>query len=73
MNWITKYLTWELFKQLGWILIRFGVKKSSNKADDAILAIRDKISSKNLTGIENDLETLADEVARLVKEYKEKK
>ena len=73
MKFITKYLTWELFKKLGWILVRLGVKKSPNKADDALLAIRDKLVSKNLTGIEKDLETLSDEVARLIKEYKEKK
>ncbi|MEK0324567.1 MAG: hypothetical protein QQN63_02590 [Nitrosopumilus sp.] len=73
MNFITKYLTWELFKKLGWILFRWGVKKSPNKADDALLAIGDKIVSGDLTGIEKDVEILSTEVARLVKEYKEKK
>jgi len=73
MNLVTKYLTCELVKKLGWALFRWGVKKSPNKADDAGLAIRDKIVSGNLDGIEKDVETLTDEVARLVKKYKDKK
>ena len=73
MAWLTKYLSWELGKRLGWALVRWGIKKSPNQADDAMLAIRDKIVSGNLDGIEKDVETLGNEISRLLDEDKKKK
>lgn len=71
MSWLTKYLTWELVKRIGWALVRWGIKKSPNQADDAMLSIRDKIVSGNLDNIEKDIELLGDEVSKLISEKKD--
>ena len=66
MNIFAKYLTWSLAKKLGWKLARWLIKRSENKIDDAILAIKDKIDNNDFN-VEKEFDMLFDEIERLRK------
>jgi hypothetical protein len=64
---LARYAGIALLKKLAYQAVRWQIKRSENKIDDALLSIGDKIKDGTLDekGIEAELETLLAEFHRL--------